>query len=56
MKDALIIVILAVILSLAVWYIVRSKRKGTKCIGCPTGGDCPLKTNGECCCGSKYSR
>ena len=32
------------ILILAVWmavaYIIRAKKNGTKCIGCPSGGTC----------------
>ncbi len=54
MKNALIIFILAAVLSLAVWYIIKSKRNGSKCIGCPSGGDCPLKADGKCSCVSKY--
>ena len=34
------IAILALIVSLAVRYIVREKRRGTKCIGCPFAGPC----------------
>jgi len=34
------IAILALIVSLAVRYIVREKRRGTKCIGCPFAGSC----------------
>ena len=31
---------LAVVVFFAVRYIVREKRKGTKCIGCPYAGEC----------------
>jgi len=30
--------IIAAILAAAIIYIVRSKKKGRKCIGCPEGG------------------
>ena len=42
MNTATIIALLAVVLivSLAVRYIVREKKKGTKCIGCPYAGSC----------------
>ncbi|MBR3296755.1 MAG: FeoB-associated Cys-rich membrane protein [Firmicutes bacterium] len=42
MNTASIIALLAVVLivSLAVRYIVREKKKGTKCIGCPYAGSC----------------
>ena len=43
MEDLIIIVVLAVIISLAAGYIYRSKKKGHKCIGCPEG---------TCSCGS----
>lgn len=36
-------IVLAVILSvigLAVWYVIREKKKGKKCIGCPYADQC----------------
>ena len=40
MADLIIIaVILAVVIAVSV-YIVRQKKKGVKCIGCPYGGNC----------------
>ncbi len=48
--DILVIVAIAAILGLAAWYIIRSKKKGRKCIGCPDGASC----SGDCsCCHSK---
>lgn len=48
MEDAIIILILALILGGAAWYIYRSKKSGKKCIGCPDSGSC----SGNCnCCG-----
>lgn len=35
------IIILALIVFLAVRYIVKEKRKGNKCIGCPYADSCP---------------
>ena len=32
---------MVLILGLAVAYIVKAKRRGVKCIGCPAGGNCP---------------
>lgn len=40
MENILIIIILIAILSLAVGYIVRTKKKGIKCIGCPHYSSC----------------
>lgn len=39
--------ILFVAFSLAIYYIVSSKRKGVKCIGCPHGGGQQKK---DCVC------
>lgn len=44
MKDLIVILILFLLLGLAITYIVKKKKSGSKCIGCPDG-----------CCGcSKY--
>ena len=37
MENIILIVVIAAILGLAVWYVIRSKKKGQKCIGCPSG-------------------
>ena len=49
--DYAILAVVAVILGLAVWYIRRAKKKGTKCIGCPAGGNCA----GDCA-GCSYGK
>ena len=44
MKNILLVLVLVAVIGGAVFYIVRAKRKGVKCIGCPAaktcGGDC----------------
>ncbi len=51
MNDIIIILVLLGIVSLATWYIIRAKKNGKKCIGCPEGC-CTSKKDGEsCCCG-----
>lgn len=40
MTDIIVVVVILIILSLAVGYIIYSKKKGVKCIGCPSGGNC----------------
>ena len=42
MKDILIIAAVVVILALAIGYVIRTKKKGATCIGCParTGSGC----------------
>ncbi len=55
MKDLIVIIILILILGSAITYIVKAKKKGVKCIGCPSGGNCSSKSNGCCDC-SKENR
>lgn len=52
MEDIIVLVVLAVILAAAIIYIVRAKKKGAKCIGCPAAGECSKKAEkGSCSCG-----
>lgn len=48
--DFLILAVIAVIVGLAVFYIIRSKKSGKKCIGCPDSGACSGNCAG-CSCG-----
>lgn len=41
MTDVIVSVILLILVGSAAAYIVRAKRSGVKCIGCPSGGSCP---------------
>lgn len=40
MKNILLILVLVAIIGGAVFYIVRAKKKGVKCIGCPAAKTC----------------
>lgn len=53
MTNIIIIAILLLIVSAAVAYIVKAKKNGARCIGCPAGGNCPGKNGGKasCTCG-----
>lgn len=52
MKDLIAIIVIAAILLLAIGYIVKAKKNGAKCIGCPSGGICcPSKKEDACTCG-----
>ena len=44
MIDYVIIAIILAILGGAIFYILRARKKGVKCVGCPNGGHC----NGKC--------
>ena len=39
-KDIIVILILIIVFGLASGYIIKSKKSGVKCIGCPSGGSC----------------
>ena len=43
MIDAIIIIILIAIISLIVLFLVRAKKRGEKCIGCPYARECSKK-------------
>ncbi len=43
MVDIIITVAILLILGAAVAYILIEKKKGTKCIGCPSAGSCNKK-------------
>lgn len=45
MIDYIIGAIILLIVGCAIWYVVRAKKNGKKCIGCPEGGCCD-----ECSC------
>lgn len=45
--DFIIIFIILLIVGLALGYIIRSKKKGKGCIGCPYSGSC------SSCCSKK---
>lgn len=51
MADLIIIAIIAVIVGAAVRYIVKAKKSGAKCIGCPVEGCSSKNSNTGCSCG-----
>ncbi len=52
MTDIIIGLIVAVIIGGAMTYIIKAKRRGVKCIGCPTAGSCGVQGEHEHChCG-----
>jgi len=56
MSNVIIILILAAILGAAAAYVIKAKKSGRKCIGCPEGC-CPAAANAKgespcsACCG-----
>lgn len=52
MADLIIVAVILIIVGAAIAYIVKEKRKGTKCIGCPAAGACSGNACGSCACHS----
>ena len=52
MIDIIIVVILLSIVVSAISYIVKEKKRGVRCIGCPEAGTC-AKRICNCCSGEK---
>lgn len=52
MVDIILILIIAAVVGAAIAYIVKEKKKGTACIGCPMAGKCSKQQggNGGCSC------
>ena len=50
MVNVIAAVVLLAILGVAVVYVVRARKRGQKCIGCPNGC-CPNSCNGSGCNG-----
>ena len=50
MTDIIVLTIIVVILTLSSCYIRKEKKRGVKCIGCPSGGACSKRQQeGEVC-------
>lgn len=48
MENAIVILILLAIVAVIIWYLVRAKKRGETCIGCPYAKQCGGKCNGGC--------
>lgn len=46
MANFITIVVILAIVGGATLYIIKEKRRGVKCIGCPAGATCP--NSGKC--------
>ena len=49
MENVVIILILLVIAGGIIWYIIRAKKRGETCIGCPYAKQCKGKCGGCSC-------
>lgn len=43
MADFIMIAVLAVVIGAALTYIMKAKKTGVKCIGCPNGASCAYR-------------
>lgn len=53
MENFIIIAVLVLILGVALSYVIKAKKSGKKCIGCPDSATCGSKSDGGCsgnCC------
>lgn len=48
MANLIVIVVLLVIVGISVSYIIKEKKRGVMCIGCPHAGECAKKRQGGC--------
>lgn len=49
MADFIVVVILLIVVGSAIAYIVKEKKKGVTCIGCPSAGTCQRAKSGCGC-------
>ena len=45
MENYIVIAVLVLVIGAAAFYVLKQRKKGVKCIGCPNGSDC----SGDCC-------
>ncbi len=48
MENFIIIAVLVLILGAAIGYVIKAKKKGEKCIGCPNAKTCNSKNCKKC--------
>ena len=51
MTNIIVIAVIVLVVGSAAAYVVRAKRNGKKCIGCPSGSSCE-----ECGCGCQKTK
>ena len=48
MADFIVLAIVIILFASALAYIIKAKKNGAKCIGCPACGSCGQKPSAEC--------
>ena len=51
MENVVILLVVALILACALAYVIKAKKKGVKCVGCPYAKECSQNNaNSSCSC------
>ena len=51
MENFIIVIVVALILGCSLAYVIKAKKKGVKCVGCPYAETCGKNTeNNSCSC------
>ncbi len=53
MENVVLIIVLLAIVAGAAWYVIRAKKSGKKCIGCPDSNTCSGNCGSCCSCENK---
>lgn len=48
MANIAVVAVIAVIVGFAVRFIIKEKKRGVKCVGCPYAESCASKAKGGC--------
>ena len=48
MENVVVVLILLAIAGGIIWYLIRAKKRGQNCIGCPYSKQCKKNCNGNC--------
>ncbi len=48
LTDLMVLAVLLLAIGGAAVYIIREKKKGARCIGCPHAGECAARRKGGC--------
>jgi len=54
MKDIILVIILLAIAAAIVIYLIKEKRSGAVCVGCPHAKQCAKNHKSGCSCGEKH--
>ena len=55
-SDIIVVAVIVLVIGGAVAYILREKKRGKKCVGCPYGNSCSAKGNSCSCQGNSEDK